>query len=225
MSNLIPTLRAIIREEIARLRLPALGIVTRVLPRADDGSDDNHQINVRLRDSGLELQRVPYAVGRLGLSALPREGDLVVLAFIGGDLDAAIALGSVYDDTARPPVGTAEEVVYQPPDDAADGVRRLHVELPNGALLTVQDDLVTVEAGDTTVTLSTDGDVAVSAAGNLVLESRGDIKLSADGKVEIAAMSDVKISAATEATVEGNAGATLKGAQVKLAGITQFSAS
>lgn len=223
--DLISTLRAIVRDELAQFRLPALGIVTRVLPRADDGSDDNHQINVRLRDSGLELQRVPYAVSRIGWSCLPREGELVLLAFIGGDLNAPVALGSVYDDTARPPPAGPEEVVYQPPVDEASDVRRLHVELPNGALLTVEDAAVTVTAGDTVVTVSTDGDVEITAAGNLKLVAKGDISLDADGKIALTAKGDVAISATGQATVEGTAGATVKGAQVKLAGITQFSPS
>ncbi|MCA9540086.1 MAG: PAS domain S-box protein [Myxococcales bacterium] len=161
----------------------------------------------------------------LGLSALPREGDLVLLAFIGGDLNAPVALGSIYDDSHRPPVGGPEEVVYQPPDDEASGVRRLHVELPNGALLTVEDEVVRVEAGDTTVAINTDGDVEVSAAGNLKLVTKGDLTLEADGNVKVSARGDLGLSAMGQATVEGTAATTVKGPTIKLAGMTQFSPS
>src|SRR5262245_45927 len=99
MSDLIPTLRAIIRDELTRYRWPELGVVSSVFPKADDGSDGNHEVNVTLRGSGLELQRAPVTVGRAGWSALPRQGDTVVVAFLDGDLNSPVVLGTVYDNT------------------------------------------------------------------------------------------------------------------------------
>ena len=74
VSSLIDALRAIIRDELAARRPPELGIVTQVYP--GDGNAGNHQADLRLRSSGLELSRVPVAVPRLGFSLLPRPGDL-----------------------------------------------------------------------------------------------------------------------------------------------------
>ena len=68
MSSLIEVLRAIIRDEIAARRPPELGIVTQVHP--GDGDAGNHQADLRLRASGLELARVPVAVPRRG--SMPR---------------------------------------------------------------------------------------------------------------------------------------------------------
>ena len=87
MSSLIDALRAIIRDELAARRPPELGIVTQVYP--GDGGAGNHQADLRLRSSGLELSRVPVAVPRLGFSLLPRQGDLVVVLFVDGDVARA----------------------------------------------------------------------------------------------------------------------------------------
>ena len=62
MSELIEILRAVIHEELTRYRLPELGTVTKVFPKEDDSSDGNHQVNVALRGSGVELQRTPVSV-------------------------------------------------------------------------------------------------------------------------------------------------------------------
>src|SRR5262249_24091629 len=140
MSDLIGTLRAIVRDELARVRSVEIGTVTSVYPRDSDGSKNNHQVNLRLLQSGVELQRVPVATSRIGLSALPNEGDLIVVAFANGDQNAAVALGCLYDEQSHPPVAQLHEVVYQPPDQQDSGVRRVHIELQGGSTLTLGDD-------------------------------------------------------------------------------------
>src|SRR5260370_29587988 len=90
MSDIVATLGAIVRDELSRRRALELGTVTQLKPKTGDDDDGNHQVNIQLR-SGVELQRVPVAVGRLGLSALPNVGDLIIVDFIGGDLNAPVA--------------------------------------------------------------------------------------------------------------------------------------
>jgi uncharacterized protein involved in type VI secretion and phage assembly len=224
VSDLIHTLRAIIREELARQRLPELAIVTEVQSRDSDDGDGNHQVNARLRSSGLELQRVPVAVGRLGLSSLPCVGDLVMIAFSQGDLQAPVVLGSVYDDSHRPPVGKPEETVYQPPDAGDASIRRFHLELPSGSLLTIDDDNVTIESGGTEVVIARDGDVTIKSAAKVTVESSSDMTLKSGGKLALEATGDVVIKGAN-ATVEGQGSAKIKGPSLSLAGNTQFSPS
>ena len=224
MSDLIPTLRAIIRDELARHRWPELGQVSSVFPMADESGDANHEANVTLRGSGLELQHVPVAVERAGWSALPRQGDTVVVAFLDGDLNSPVVLGTVYDNTVRPPKADALDVVYQPPDDEDSSVRRLYVELPSGASIEYVDDKLTITGGDTEVVVEKDGDISLKASGNVKIESQGDITLDAGGNVNIKAQQDVSVQG-MQATLEGQSASTVKGASVKLAGITAFSAS
>lgn len=224
MSELIATLRALVRAEIARVRAPALGAVTRTYPKTGDDGKDNHQVDVKLIDSGVELPRVPVAVPRLGLSALPKVDDLVLIVFVNGDLNAPIAVGSVYDDTVHPPVAKDGEVVYMPPEDEDASVRRLHIELKNGGKLTLDDDKLTVELGDTALVINKDGDVTIKAKGKVRLESESDLELVAGGALKLEATSDLTAKGST-ATVEGQSSAKIKGASLTLAGNTQFSAS
>jgi uncharacterized protein involved in type VI secretion and phage assembly len=224
MSELIATLRAIVRDELQRSRAPELGTVSQVYARAGDDSKDNHQVNVKLRSSGLELQRVPVLVGRLGLSALPNQDDLVLVEFVDGDLNAPVVVGCLYDDQAHPPVAQLHDVVYQPPDDQDSSVRRLHIELQSGSTITLDDDKLVLKLGDTTVTVNRDGDVVIDAKGNIQLKSQGDIELDAGGDVKISAQSQLSLTGMT-ASVEGQSQTKVKGAQLALAGMTQFSPS
>ncbi len=224
MSDLVATLRAIVRHELAAARMPELGVVTEVFSRDSDSADGNHQVGVRLQGSGVELPRAAVAVGRLGLSALPRAGDLVVVAFLAGDLNAPVVLGSLYDDRSHPPVAMPNEIVYEHPDDAESGVRRLHLALPGGALLTADDDKVVLEAGDTTVEVAQDGDVTVKCKANVLIEAQGDIEIQAGGKLVLAAQSEIQMKGAT-ATLEGQSQAKVKAPSLSLAGNTQFSPS
>jgi len=224
MSELIPMLRAIVREELTRYRMPELGIVSTSFPKTDDSGDGNHQVNVTLRGSGVELQRAPVAVGRAGWSALPRTGDLVVVAFVDGDLNAPVVLGTVYDNTLRPPKAEALELVYQPPDDEDSAVRRMHVELPGGSSITYGDDKLTITSGGTEVIVEKDGDVSIKSAGKVTIESQGDINLEAAGNVSIKAQQNATLQG-LQASVEGQAKATVKGASVGINGMTSFNPS
>ena len=222
MSDLVATIRAIVRHELAAVRPPELGIVTAVLPRDSASSDGNHQVNVRLQASGLELQSAPVAVGRLGLSALPRVDDLVLVAYVGGDLNAPVVLGSLYDETNHPPEAKATEIVYQPPDDEESGIRRLYAELPGGARLTADDEGLIIEAGDTQVKIAKDGDVTVQAKGKVHVEAQGDLELETGGKLTLSAKGKVTIEGSSVA-IEAKSDAKLKGAKVSLAGNIQLS--
>ena len=214
-SGIVPALRAVGRDELATQRGAELGIVTQVYTNEGGSGDTNLAVNLRVRGSALELQHVPVAVGRLGLSAVPRVGDLAVLVFVGGDLNGPVVLGFLYDEQTRPPDGKASELVYKVPDDAADDDRRIEVQLPSGNTLTLQDKKLTVTMGGTTLTVEADGAITLDAA--------GDLKLKAGGSVSIEAGTSATLKAGTSATVEGSTEAKLKGATTTIAGMTSFS--
>jgi uncharacterized protein involved in type VI secretion and phage assembly len=222
VSDLVDTIRAIVRDELRRVRAPELGIVTQVIARGGDDDKGNHQVNLRLPNSDVELVHVPVLVGRLGLSALPQVGDLMLVAFVDGDLNGPVAVGCLYDAQAHPPVAKEHEVVYQPPDPGGGGVRRLHVELSNGNAVTLDDDTVQIVTGGTSLTVQRDGDVVIKGAGKVHLESQGDLELEAQGAVSVSAQSTLTLKAVS-ISVEGQAAVKLKGAQIALAGMTQFS--
>jgi uncharacterized protein involved in type VI secretion and phage assembly len=220
----VPAIRAVVRHELDGVRSLELGIVTTVYTNEGATGESNLAADVRLRGSALELQRVPVAVGRIGLSAVPRPGDLVVLGFVGGDVNGAIVLGSLYDEQSRPADAKADEVVYAVPDEAADGIRRFELQLPNGNTLTAEDTALTIVMGGTTVKVEADGAITLEAAGDLVLSSKGSVSIKADASISIEAQQGATVKAQTSLALEAAGQAKLKGAAVSIAGTTSFSA-
>ena len=224
MSDLIQIVRAIIREELSRYRLPELGIVTEVFAHDSSSSPNNHQVNVRLRSTGVELQRAAVAVPRPGISLLPRVDDLVLVAFVNGDMNTPIVLGSVYSDAIQPPEGKALESVYMPGDETDSSVRRFYLELPSGTKVTVNDDAIQLESGGTKIELQRDGDISMECSGKITLKAGGDLAIEAGGNIDIKASANATVKGVA-VTAEGSGEAKLKGAAVTLAGMTNFSAS
>ncbi|AGP41410.1 phage baseplate assembly protein V [Sorangium cellulosum] len=216
MSAIVPSLRALIRAELAALRLPELGVVTRVYTNDGGKGEVANEVDLRLRGSTLELQRVPVLVGRLGFSCVPRVDDLVMIAFAGGDLNAPVVIGSLYDERVLAPDAGPDELVYTVPDDARDGARRVELQLPNGRAITIEDAKVTIAMGKTTITVEADGAITLEAGGDLTLKAGGNIALEAKGTASVKGSSVV---------VEGDSDAKLKGATTTIAGTTNFSAT
>jgi len=214
MSAIVPALQAVVRDELASLRTIELGVVTDVFTNEGGSGDTNLAVNLRVRGSAVELQHVPVAVGRVGLSTVPRQGDLVVVAFVGGDLNGPVVIGHLYDEQNRPPDAKASEIVYQVPDDAADDDRRVEIQLPSGNKLTLQDKKLTVTMGGTTLTVEADGAITLEAAGNISLKSQGSVSIEAQNDVTVKGLSVL---------VEGQTEAKLKGVTTTIAGMTSFS--
>src|SRR5215510_10090717 len=119
--NAFGDIRRIIREELLALRFAELAVVQDIHPHASATDDDNFACTVRLRDTGLVLARVPMACARKGFASIPDTGDLVLVQFIGGDINAPVIIGCLYNDEDRPPENDKGQVVLTLPVDAADG--------------------------------------------------------------------------------------------------------
>jgi uncharacterized protein involved in type VI secretion and phage assembly len=231
VSDIVDTLRQIVRQELGGHRAPELGLVLEVFP--GDGGEGNHQADIRLRESGLTLRRVPVAVARPGVSLLPRVGDPVVVVFLGGDVAQPVVVGSIYSAQEQPPEAGPLEAAYVPSDAEESGVRRVHLETPSGGTVTLDDETLTVTLGGTSMTLKQDGDVEIAAAGSITLKADGDITLEAGGKLSGTAGQDVSFEAQVGFSAKGTASASvaadgtgeLKAASITIAGLTNFSAS
>jgi uncharacterized protein involved in type VI secretion and phage assembly len=156
------------------------------------------------------------------MSALPMVGDLVLVVFLGGDLNAPMIIGCVYDENTQPPEAAAGELVYQIPDDG--GERHLHVELPSGMSYTVDDEAMSITAGGTEVLLEKDGNVQISASGNIELKAEGDVVLEAGGSLNLKAAIDV-VTEGMNIKSQANTSAESKAPSLTFGGITQFSPS
>lgn len=180
--SLFDTIRRIVREEMGRMRTAELAVVEAQHPHADAGDTDNYGCTVALRDSGIVLKQVPVATQRIGTASIPAVGDLVLVQFIGGDINAPVITGRLYNDQDRPPVNTDQQAVVHLPPDAADGeavhmtlqsgdTRELVFRLGDALTLTARDDdpvaTLSVDGGKATLQVDRDGAVTVESNGSI----------------------------------------------------------
>ncbi len=238
MSTIVNTLQEIVRHELRGLRVAELGVVEAVLPHAADGDHDNYACDVRLKNSGLLLKRVPVLAGHIGTAAIPNVGDLVLLAFDKGDINQPILVGRLYNDRDRPPLNNPDEVIFRLPLAEADsktikGAIRNHqdqsppreiiFEMPPKITVRVTDGTVRATAGKTEMKLDQpDGSggtvTVVTGRTKITMNQDGDITIEAAGAMTLKAERDltleglnVKIKGQVNADIEAGAQATLKG--------------
>lgn len=238
MTSMVETLQAIVRQELARLRVTELGVVETLYPHAAADDEDNYGCDVRLKNSGLVLKRVPVATGHVGTAAVPNTGDLVLLAFDGGDVNQPVIVGRLYDDEDRPPLNRADEVIFRlplaEPDDKTvkaavrnhqdeSPARRIEVEMPPKIAVLLDDGSVTATAGRTELKLDQPGGsggtvTVVAGSTRITLDQDGDVTVEATGSMSLTARGDLKlegrsvsIKGLTSASLEAGTQATVKG--------------
>ncbi len=221
MSRLIEILKAIARHEVNRRPWCELAVVTSNFDDADGA--DSHTVSVKLKDSGLALPRVPMASFATGAAALPRQGDVVVLALPRGDLASAVVVGQVYSDQRRPPKFSRDEVAIVWPGDASDpdndavdfritangSTRSLTIKIGGAkdAAIEVTEGSIDLAAGGVDVKLEhssgSDGKVTITGGGSkITLAQDGDVSLETSGTLKLKAAS-VKIEADASVTING----------------------
>jgi uncharacterized protein involved in type VI secretion and phage assembly len=234
--TIVETIRGIAQVEMNKLHLPTLGIVTSIFPHASASDKDNYECNVRLKNTDVELRKVPFATQFIGLAGIPRVGDLVILIFVNGDINAPIAVGRLYNDEDRPPINNAEEIVYVAPYDENSNARRIYLEFPTGIILKITDDQINIKAGDTKVSIARDGDVVIESKTNVSVVAEGDANLKAKGNltitgdtVKIESGKDMnlksgnalKLSSDADAEIKASAGMNVEASsQLKIKGAT-----
>jgi phage baseplate assembly protein gpV len=209
--TLYETIQRIVQEEISRQQTAELAVVKESHPHADAGDTDNYACTVVLRNTGLVLRQVPVATPRIGQVSIPAVGDLVLVQFIGGDLNAPIITGSLYTDGARPPVSQPQQAIWHlPPEAAEDDALRVvlkgedpkEIQLSLGAALkiTLLDDdpvvSIEVDGGKAAIAIDRDGAITITSQGELTLE--GDaISVKAQSKLSLECQGDTVIKGAT----------------------------
>lgn len=180
MSDAAAAIRAIVRDELAALRLPDLAVVTSVFAHSGDDDGHNHECNVQLREGSLELRKVPIATPHVGMVSAPQVGDLVLLAYVGGDPNRAVVVGRLYSEKANPPRHEENEWRVESP---LAGASSIAID---------KDESVVVTAGKTVVTVRKDGAVEVAGEADLKIEVKGkvelkctDCKIDASGNIDL----------------------------------------
>lgn len=215
MPSLVETIQAIVRQELRAVRISELGVVEESYPHTSASDADNYGVDVRLKNSGLLLKRVPVATGHIGTAAIPNVGDLVLLAFDKGDVNQPLVIGRLYNDEDRPPLNDSDEVIFRLPlaesdDKSVLGAIRNHqgtsppreavLEMPPDITLRITDGTVRAVAGKTEMKLDQPG----AGGGTVtVLAGRTKIVMNQDGDLTVEAAGSMKLKATRDLTLEG----------------------
>jgi uncharacterized protein involved in type VI secretion and phage assembly len=202
---LYDTIARIARHEAAARSFGAVGKVTEIFP-ADQGKVD-HAVSVELRDSRVLLPRVPVAVGVLGFAAIPAVGDLVVVMFLDGDVNAPVVIGRIYHAELDPPEHADGQIILSlPPGDdpkvkieITPSTPLVQVTLPGDVSLTCTEDRAEIRAGEIRVQVDGTGGgrAEIKAGGSTItIKKDGDITLRTNGTFKVdAAVVDISGSA------------------------------
>jgi phage baseplate assembly protein gpV len=203
MTGVVEAMKKVAESEVAKVHVAELGVVTSVFPHADEGDNDNYECSVKLRDKDVELRQVPVATQHIGFASIPQVGDLVLVSFVNGDINAPIITGRLYNDEDRPPASQAEEMVYIPPYDSNPELRRIYVELPEQTVtLTIQDEQLIIHVGDTDVTISKEEGVNLTTKLPITISTEDDLSIKAKN-VKIESDADTEITASGKTTIKG----------------------
>jgi len=215
--SIIETMKGIAQIELQRLHLPTLGIVTSIFPHSSRSDKDNYECNIRLKNADVELRKVPIATQVVGMAGIPKVGDLVLLVFVNGDINAPIVVGRLYNDEDRPPLNKGEELVYIPPYKANPKVKRIYFEFPQGMIFQITDEEVEIKAGDTKVIVLRNGDVVIESKANVSVMAEGDATLKSKGNMTITGASvkiesdkDLNLRSGTDMKMNSGASAEIK---------------
>lgn len=192
--TLFESIQRIVQDELQSVRTAELAVVQEQHP----SDPDNYACTIVLRDSGIVLRNVPVATSRIGAVAIPAVGELVLVQFVGGDVNAPVIVGRLYNDRDRPPESEDGRAVLHLPLGASDDdavhvelksgdARELSVKLGKGVTLVLRDDDPVVEidaGGQAKVTIERDGKVAVKSNGKLELKA-SEITIEAQGKLTL----------------------------------------
>ena len=204
-SNIVEVIRNIAQMEIKKMHTTELGIVTSVFPHASDSDKDNYECNIRLKDKGVELRKVPVATQQIGFVNILHTGDLVLVSFIGGNINSPIIVGRLYNEKDRPPTSKQEEIVYKPPYTKDTSLRRLNIVLPEGTVnVEFHDDMISVIVGKSSITATDTGEIQIKSGG-----VQQKISIIAEGDVSIEAQ-NISIKSRMETTIESGTGMAIK---------------
>ncbi|MDB6062019.1 MAG: hypothetical protein JWM78_2122 [Verrucomicrobiaceae bacterium] len=223
MQQIVQTIRQIARHEVEQHWHPCLAVV-KTLHTTDD-SNQLYACTVQLRETGLVLPKVPIATSVTGAAALPRENDLVIVLFLGGDAHAPVVIGRLYNEIVAPPNNKPGEWVTVLPGDETgidkrvelrvntpgDGSRDIQLKLGGDVeiAININDGGIELKAQDTTFKLtqssSSDGKAELKVGdSSVIVEQGGDIKIEASGtltlkanKIEISGDTSVKVAGQT----------------------------
>lgn len=230
MDSIVGVMQKVAQQEAQKIYTTELGIVTAVFPHAAEDDKDNYQCSVKLKHkkqpdgSDFELRQCPIATPHLGWANISKVGDLVLVTFLGGNINAPVIIGRLYNESDRPPVNQEQEFLLQQTQETgtnlkidAEGTLTLTSKNQKN-IVTVKDQEVSFATEKASATLQ-NGDLIlktenceISLKGSTITVDNGSCKIeianggitldAATNNVTIKSMGSIKIGDAATSTVE-----------------------
>lgn len=237
MNSIVGTIQEIVRNEMRSVRIAELGLVEAVFPHHDSGDTDNYGCDVTLKNTGLKLKRVPVATGHIGTAAIPNVGDLVVVTFARGDINAPIIVGRMYDEADRPPLNTTDEVIFRLPLAAGDDQtikaaiknhqtdsppREVILEMTPKITIDITDGTVKARAGENALTIDepdggTGSVTVVAGSTKITMDQDGDVQVESPQSITVKAGGEITLEAA-KITLRADTDIDIQAAQINATG-------
>jgi phage baseplate assembly protein gpV len=226
MDSIVGIMKKVAEQEARKIYTTELGIVTAIFPHKDKNDQENYQCSVKLKNfrqpdgKDFELRKIPIATSHLGMVNIPNVGDLVLVTFIGGDINAPVMIGRLYNDEDQPPINQEKEVLLQH-DLKAGG--SLKIDAEGTVTLTSKDEKNVITVKDEEISTSTATDQAnitlknkqctISITGRNITIDNGTCKITVDsnGITLDAASSNVTIASTGAIEIGANAGSVQVG--------------
>lgn len=230
MDSIVGVMKKVAEQEARRIYTTELGIVTAIFPHASKSDKDNYQCSVKLKNKkqpdgqDFELRKIPIATSHMGMVNIPNVGDLVLVTFIGGDINAPVIIGRLYNDPDQPPINQEKEFLLQ---HDLKGGGSLKIDAAGVVTLTSKDEKNTITIKDEEINAATDkssmtvkgGDVilkndrcTVALSGGNVTIDNGTCKIKVEGggitidaassNVTVKSMGSIKVGDATTGSVQ-----------------------
>lgn len=230
MQSIVGVMQQVAEQEIRKIYTTELGIVTAIFPHAAEDDKDNYQCSIKLKNkkqpdgSDFELRKVPITTPHLGMANIPNVGDLVLVTFISGNINAPVIIGRLHNDADQPPVNKEKEFLLQ--NNLKEGgsfkidaegvititskdeksiatVKDKQISLTNEKCsLTLEEGDMTIKNEQCTVTLK-GSDITIDNGTCKIAIAGGGITIdAASNNVTIKSMGSVKIGDATTQGVE-----------------------
>lgn len=202
----------IARHEAEAREVAAFGIVTAVHHKLVGNGD--LAVDIELRDRGIVLPHVPVAVGALGVTAAPAEGDLALLLFAEADLHAAVVVGFLHHpDLPAPDLSEEQIALSLPPGSLAPSAQAvldyaapsLVLKIGNSTEVNIEDGAVRITSGGASIDIDAGGseEIKVDTGGaSILMTAGGEVTVEANQKLTLKA-TEIEMKASAKVAISG----------------------
>jgi hypothetical protein len=190
----VESIKKICENEVKKQRMLELAIVKNIYTHKSSNDNDNYECDVELKNGGNELRKVPILTPHIGFTWVPNVGDLVLIGYVGGNVNSPVVLGSLYNDDQRPPVNDMDQAICS---TSEEGFKQLDFTIGNDNNMKIDSDKgFQWSAGDVRLLLNKRrNEVSIMDFKNLSFwisgSNKGDASIACNNSILIAVIPDV----------------------------------